>query len=78
MGVVKTYRTLQGGGELGPEVLLGKLGLLTPKLRIFYRISVEMGVNFRDPQKFKIFTPALIFGGLTPPPPIPVSNLLLG
>ena len=28
------------GGELAPKVVLGKFGLLTPKLTVFYRISV--------------------------------------
>ena len=32
-----------GGGELTPKVAPRKLGLLTPKLTIFYRISVERG-----------------------------------
>ena len=31
------------GGELAPKVVLAKLGLLTPKLRIFYRNSAEKG-----------------------------------
>ena len=69
---VKTHRKVEGG-ELAPEVVLGTLGLLTPKLRIVYRISVERG-QCRDPRKFKIFTPPLIFRDLTPP--IPVSNSL--
>ena len=64
---VKTYRTLEGGGELAPKVAPRRLGLLTPKLTIFFRISVERG-QFQGPWKFKIFTPPLIFGDLTPPP----------
>ena len=51
--------------ELAPKVVLGKLGLLTPNLRNFSGISEER-VKFRDPRKFKIFTPPLIFGDLTP------------
>ena len=38
---VKTYRTLEGGREL--KVAPRRLGLLHPKLAIFYRISVERG-----------------------------------
>ena len=42
IGGVKRYRTLKGGGgELALKVAPRKLGLLTPKLRIFSRISVE-------------------------------------
>ena len=32
IGGVKTYRTLEGGGELTPKVVPGKLGLLTPEM----------------------------------------------
>ena len=39
---VKMYRTLERG-ELTPKVVPEKLGLLTPKLRIFKRVSVERG-----------------------------------
>ena len=35
LGGVQTYRTLEGGGELAPKVVLGKLALLTFKFRIF-------------------------------------------
>ena len=58
-----------GGGELAPEVVLAKFGLLTPEfLRIFYRNSIEKGQNSGAP-KIKIFTPPLIFGGFDPPYP---------
>ena len=70
-GGVKTYRTLEGG-ELAPKVVLGRLGLLTPKLKVFYRISAEKG-QIQGPPKIQNFhPPPLIFGDLTPP--IPVSN----
>ena len=65
----------RGGGELAPKVVLGKLGLLTPKSRIFYRISVEKRVQFRDPRKNSKFSPpSNFFRRFDPPPPIPVSN----
>ena len=63
----------RGGGELAPKVVLGKLGLLTPKLRIFYRSSVEKG-RIQGPPKIHSFHPPLIFGHLTPS--IPVQLLL--
>ena len=67
-GGVKTYRTLKGG-ELAPKVAPRGLRLLDPNLAaIFYRISVERGVFFQGLWKFKIFTPPLIFGDLTPYP----------
>ena len=55
------------GGELAPKVVLGKLGLATPKLRIFCRISVERGQiqghpkieNFHPPSNFRRFDPPL-------------------
>ena len=56
----------RGGGELATKVVLGKLGLLTPKLRNFSRISVEKD---RDPRKFKMFTPPSNFRRLNPPYP---------
>ena len=37
IGGVKTYRTLEGGGELAPKVAPRKLGLLTSK----WRFSIE-------------------------------------
>ena len=49
IGGVKTYRTIEGG-ELAPKVVLGKLGLLTPKLRILCRISVEKAQNQGPPK----------------------------
>ena len=56
----------EGGGDSprAPKVVLRKLGLLTPKSRIFDRISVER-VKFRDPRKLKILP--LIFGDNPPP-----------
>ena len=62
IGGVKTYRTLEGG-ELAPKVAPRRLGLLTPKLAIFYRISVERG-QFQGPLEIHLT------------PPIPVSNSL--
>ena len=56
IGGVKTYRTLEGGGELAPKVAPRKLGLLTPKLAIFYRISVEKG-QIQGPLKIQNFHP---------------------
>ena len=50
-GGSKTYRTLEGGGN-SPRKLPLEDGLVTPKLAIFYRNSVER-VNFRGPWKFK-------------------------
>ena len=69
---LKTYRTLEGG-ELAPKVVLGKLGLLTPNLRIFYRTSVERG-QIQGPPKIENFHPPSSFRRFDPPP-IPVSNL---
>ena len=59
------------GGGTRPKIVLAKLGLLTPKLAILYRISVESG-QFGGPWILKIFNPPLIFGDLTPP--IPASK----
>ena len=67
-GGVKTYRTLEGGGELAPKVAPRRLGLLTLKSAIFFRISVEGG-QFRGPWKFKIFTPPSNFRRFDPPYP---------
>ena len=58
----------RGGGELAPKVVLGKLGLLTPKLRIFYRISVEKG-QIQGPPKIKNFHPPSNFRRFYPPYP---------
>ena len=58
------------GGELAPKVVLGKLGLLTPKW-IFYKNLCSEGSDPGTPKDSK-FPPPLILGDLTPP--IPVSN----
>ena len=71
-GGVKTYRTLEGGGELAPKVAPRRLGHLTPKLAIFYRISVEKGQiqgpliiqNSPPPSNFRRFDPP--YPGLQP------------
>ena len=55
------------GGELAPKVAPLKLGLLTPKLTVFYRISVERG-QFQEPLEIRKFSsPPLNFGDLIPP-----------
>ena len=64
-GGVKTYRTLEGGGTR-PESCPSKLGLLTPKLAIFYRISVEKG-QIQGPLKIQNFHPSN-FRRFDPPP----------
>ena len=47
-GGVKMRRTLEGGGLiLAPKVAPRRVGLLTPKLAILYRISVERGQFLR-------------------------------
>ena len=48
----------RGGGELAPKVVPWRLGLLTPKLTIFYRISVERG-QFQGPLEIRNFYPPL-------------------
>ena len=58
----------RGGGELAPKVVLAKLGLLTPKLRIFYRNSVEKG-QISGPSKNKNFHPPSNFRRFDPPYP---------
>ena len=65
-GGVRTYRTPGGGTR--PESRPSKTWTVDPrKLTIFYRISVERGLNFRGLWKFKIFTlNPLIFRDLTP------------
>ena len=53
------------GGELAPKVIVAKLGLLTPKFRIFCRNSVEKGQmsgppknqNFHPPSNSRRFDP---------------------
>ena len=54
------------GGELAPKVVLGKLGLLTCKLRILYRISVEKG-QIQQPPENSEFSPPLNFRRFDPP-----------
>ena len=58
----------RGGGELAPKVAPRRLGLLTPKLAIFCRISVERG-QFQGALEIQNFTLPPIFGDLTPPYP---------
>ena len=50
--MVKTYRTLEGGGELAPKVAPRKLGLFTSKLASFYRKSVEQSQGLLEIQNF--------------------------
>ena len=52
-GGVKTCQTLEGGG-FAPKVAPQKLGLLAPKLAIFYSISVERD-QFQGPLKIQNF-----------------------
>ena len=63
----------RGGGELAPKVVTRRLGLWTPKLAIFYRISVE-NFEFQGPLEIQNFHPPSNFRRFDPPPPIPVSN----
>ena len=69
---VKTHRMLEGE-ELAPKVAPRVLGLLTSKLKIFFRISVERG-SCQVPLKLEIFTPASNFWRFDTPPPVPVSK----
>ena len=55
------------GGELTPKVAPRELGLLTPEVTIFHRISVERG-QFRGPLKIRNVQPPSTNGDLTPPP----------
>ena len=55
-GGVKTYRTLEGGGELAPDSCPSKAWTFDPKLAIFYRISVEGG-QFQGPLEIQNFHP---------------------
>ena len=71
-GSKRTERRM--GGELAPKVAPRRLGVLTPKLAIFLRISVER-CQLQGPLRIQNFRPPLIFGDLTPPPPIPNSKL---
>ena len=57
-----------GGGELAPKVAPRRLGLLTPKLAIFCRISVERG-QFQGPLKIQNFHPPSNFRRFDPPYP---------
>ena len=43
IGGVETVLNAEGGGTRPPKVAPQRLGLLTPKLAISYRISVERG-----------------------------------
>ena len=56
-----------GGGELAPKVAPRRLGLLTPKLKIFYRISVERG-QFQGALEIQNFHPLIAFFGRVDPP----------
>ena len=56
------------GGELAPKVVLAKLGLSTPKLRIFYRNSAEKG-QISGPPKIQSFHPPSNFRRFDPPYP---------
>ena len=58
----------RGGGELALKVAPRRLGLLTPKLRIFYRISVERG-QFQGPLEIQNFHPPSNFRRFDPPYP---------
>ena len=55
-GVQNVPKATEGGGELTPKVAPRKLGLLTPKLATFYRISVERG-QFQGPLEIQNFHP---------------------
>ena len=56
-----------GQGQLAPKVAPRGLGLLAPKLRNFWRISVQGG-RFQGPLVIRTFhTTPLVFGDLTPP-----------
>ena len=67
----------RGGGELAPKVVLGKLGLLTPKLTIFYRISVERR-QIQGPPKFQNFHPPSNFRRFDPYPGLQYFQGLFG
>ena len=62
-------KMLEGGGELAPKVAPRRLGLLTPKLAIFYRISVESGPfrgsldiqNCHPPSNWALWTIVRVF-----------------
>ena len=43
MGGGQNVLNVRGRGEVAPKVAPRELGFLTPKLRIFFRISVERG-----------------------------------
>ena len=65
-------------GGLAPKVTSQELGLSTPRLRIFYRISVR-GVKFRGPWKFEVLTLPSMFWRFGPPyPGLHVSKAVSG
>ena len=72
-GGVKTYRMLEGGTR--PESCPSKTWTLTPKLTIFYRISVERG-QFQGPLEIKNFHPPHDFRRFDPPLSLPFAHLL--
>ena len=57
------------GGELTPKLAPRRLGLLTPKLAIFYRISVGRG-KFQGPLEIQNFHPPSNFFGDEFSPPL--------
>ena len=62
---VKTYRTLDGG-DLAPKVVTPRLGLSTPKLAIFCRISVERR-QLQGPLEIRDFHPPSNLQRFDPP-----------
>ena len=67
-GGSKNVPNARGGGELAPKVAPRRLGLLTPKMAIFYRISVERG-QLQGPLKIQNFHPHSNFRRFDPPYP---------
>ena len=55
---VKTYRTLEGGGDSPRKLSWENAWTSGPKLRIFYRISVERA-QIQGPPKIETFHPPL-------------------
>ena len=58
----------RGGGELAPKVAPRRLGLVTPTLATFYRISSEKG-QIQGPLKIQNFHPPSNFRRFDPPYP---------
>ena len=57
-----------GGGGTRPESCPCKAWTFDPQILEFIQKHCRRGSNFETIRKFKIFSPPLIFGDLTPPP----------